>query len=99
MNVKIALTVPFEEVPEYIEKIIKDSAEKAALIDNILRYSVSCKDVGYALSEIDDVRKRIASLDFLLEDCYNILSSYQQRLSGGAEQHAKEDNAETSEQG
>ena len=86
MNVKISLTVPFEEVPLHIEKVLKESAEKAASIDNMLRYGICCVHVSDAMHDIDGVRKKLASLDFLMQDCYNILASYQERLSGAGQQ-------------
>lgn len=82
MNVKISLTVPFEEVPRHIENVLRESAEKADSIDNMLRYGICCADVREAMHDIDSVRKKLASLDFLMQDCYNILASYQDRLNG-----------------
>jgi hypothetical protein len=86
MNVKISLTIPFEEIPQHIEHVLKEAAEKAASIDNILRYSICCADAREAMHDIDDIRKKLASLDFLMQDCYNILSSYQDRLTGAVQQ-------------
>jgi len=51
-----------------------------------LEYSICCADIDGTLADIDDIRKRLASLDFLLADCYSILRSYKERLDGGTEQ-------------
>ena len=86
MNVKISMTLPFKDIPNHIEKVLKDRAEEVASIQNLLEYGICCADISGTLSDIDDIRKRLASLDFLLRDCYSILRSYEERLNGGAEQ-------------
>jgi hypothetical protein len=86
MNVKISLTLPFKDIPNHIEKVLKDRAEEVASIQNLLEYSICCADIDGTLADIDDIRKRLASLDFLLADCYSILRSYKERLDGGTEQ-------------
>ena len=91
MNVKISLTLPFQDIPLHIEKVLKDRAQEVASIQNLLEYSICSADVSELMRDIDDVRKRITSLDFLLGDCYSILSSYQQRLMGGQEAEQERD--------
>ena len=80
MNVKITYTVPFEEIPKHVRKLMVDSADKLAHIDDLLRCPTVTK-----LHSIDEIRKKLASLDFLLRDCYSILAGYEQRVSGEAE--------------
>lgn len=91
MNVKISLTLPFEDIPLHIEKVLKDRAEEVSSIQNIMEYSLCAADVDGLMHDIDSIRKRLASLDFLLGDCYSILSGYQQRLKGGQEAEQERD--------
>jgi hypothetical protein len=93
MNVKISMTLPFKEIPDHIEKVLKGRAEEVASIQNILEYSICCADISGTLDDIDHIRKRLASLDFLLADCYSILRSYEERLEGGPDKASNDETA------
>ena len=87
MNVKISYTIPFEQIPEHLQKVLRDSADKAAVIDNVLRYIyIDHNSVDDSLLEIDEIRKKMASLDLLLRDCYSILTGYQKAIEGAFEE-------------
>jgi hypothetical protein len=95
MNVKISYTIPFKQIPEHINKVLRDAADPASNIENRLRYFMESDDQTDGINEIDEIRKKMASLDLLLRDCYNILVGYNEALEGNMPQtNQKEDLSE-----
>jgi hypothetical protein len=81
MNAKISYTVPFEKIPQKISQVLQttDIDEIHKTLDN---FYVNREYIGSTLQEIDSIRKQLATLDLLMEDCYNILAAYDAKMQG-----------------
>jgi hypothetical protein len=79
MNVKITYTVPFDEVPDKLEKLVQGSISKE-LLSNIQYFTVSKSNPAVALQELDYLRRALGSLDLLYQDVSAILAGYCEEL-------------------
>lgn len=84
MNVKISYTVDFEKVPETVTDLIRQASNNLQVVGESLKGNSFDQDEDSVLEKmkrIDAVRKKLASIDFLLEDCYTILAGYNRALA------------------
>jgi len=79
MNVKITYTVPFNEIPEKLSSIVKQSLTKEFLSD-IQYFEVSKSHPEVSLQKLDYLRRVLGSLDLLYQDVAAILAGYQEQL-------------------
>jgi hypothetical protein len=80
MNVKITYSVPLEKVPDKINELVKETEEELQKISQQLA-SFPSRDFIVKIDTIDSIRRQLASVDFLLEDCYSILTAYNKTLA------------------
>jgi hypothetical protein len=78
MNVKITYSVPFEKVPEKIDTLVREASIELQKASEELAPS---SEILATLETIDNIRKKLAQVDFLLEDCYSILAGYNKTLA------------------
>lgn len=97
MNVKITYTVEFEKVPETITELMRQASSDLQVTGESLKANAFDEHEETPLQKmkrIDAVRKKLASIDFLLEDCYTILAGYNRTL---AEMHMPKQRTEEPE--
>ena len=75
MKVKITYSVPLESVPRRVEDLLKETS-KDIQNGGILLENCSLLTEEEKLDLIIKIRKKLSEVDFLLEDCYSILSGY-----------------------
>ena len=77
MNAKITITIPIEDVPLKVAKMLYDiSTELTELSNTVNGVSNSVmkeEDLMKQLELIDSHRKKMALLDANLDDCYSVL--------------------------
>lgn len=76
MNAKITITVPLEEIPNEVSKILENISERLKTIvekTNNCTYNQNYTDV---IEEIDHIRKQLNLIDLNFEDSYNVLLGY-----------------------
>lgn len=84
MNVKITYTVEFEKVPETITELMRQASGDLQVVGESLKMNAFDEHEETPLEKmkrIDAVRKKLASIDFLLEDCYTILAGYNKTIA------------------
>jgi hypothetical protein len=86
MNVKISYTVPLDEVPAHLRLVLADASLKLNELGGLLGH-VGKEMMGdpLAVRRLDDIRKSLAAVDFLLQDCYNIHAGYVRQKMESAE--------------
>jgi hypothetical protein len=80
MNVKITYSVPIDKVPNKVDELVQDCKTQLEDVSKNLE-SFSDIDVINKIDTIDTLRKKLASVDFLLEDCYSILIAYNKTIA------------------
>ena len=87
MLVNIGYTVKFDDIPSEVRhRVADDILREARLLcaeiegAGIMLESGSDQNIFKAVQHIDEVRQGLALVDAKLQDCYNILCSYQQEL-------------------
>lgn len=90
MNAKLTITVPIEKVHLKVSMILEEIANELELssIDatSVSKNTIQQTDFLKQLSDIDQIRKKLALLDSNLEDCYSILSGLVRFKTQGAEE-------------
>jgi hypothetical protein len=83
MNVKITYSVPLEKIPSKIQGLIKEALTELENTSSTLKpFSSSIdNDMIKSLDDIEKTRKKLAEVDFLLEDCYAILAGYNRTIA------------------
>ena len=84
MNVKISYTIPFDRIPSKVDELLMESGRNLEGLGSRLRPNSFDEEptvVMYKLDLIEKTRKELASIDFLLEDCYSILAGYNKALA------------------
>lgn len=76
-NARISITVPYEEIPNEVEKLINKSMSKMFSIAEQLKNGTT-DNHKKVLEDIENVRKKLLLVDANLEDAYNILLGYLQ---------------------
>lgn len=80
MNAKMSITVEIEEIPSRVSKYLEEVVDKLNIIQNDLQYcAIDIKEQKDLLSEaqlLDEVRKKLSTIDLNIEDCYSILKGY-----------------------
>lgn len=79
MNVKITYTVPFDDIPGRLSKLVQGSITKELLSD-IQYFEVSKSHPEVSLQKLDYLRRALGSLDMLYQDVAAILIGYQEQL-------------------
>lgn len=90
-NVRIKITISYDEIPNEVEKLIHKSMSKMFSIAESLKNGTT-DNHGKVLEDIETARKKLVLVDANLEDAYNILLGYLQN-----ELKVKEQKAETNE--
>lgn len=84
MNVKISYTVPFDQVPETVTELMRQSCNNLQATGEKLKINAFDEREESPLEKmkrIDEVRKQLSTIDLLLEDCYTILAGYNKALA------------------
>jgi hypothetical protein len=76
MNAKITLTVPMEKIPREVNRLLDDVAMELEDLLYTTKECASSDDILGKIQVIDNIRKRLSSVDFTYEDCYTILLGY-----------------------
>jgi len=76
MNVKMTITVPIDQIPKEVDKMLYGLYTRMDLLrkeaENLLQYS----DIQDKVIAIDELRKKMTLLDLNYEDCHSILQGY-----------------------
>jgi hypothetical protein len=80
MKVKITYSVPFESVPKRVDNLLKESSRDIRSAGTLLNNCDILLTEEEKLNLIIDIRKKLSEVDFLLEDCYSILSGYTEAI-------------------
>lgn len=81
MNAKITITVPIDQIPKEVDKLLYSLFLKLESICNDANRILTDNNINNKISAIDSVRKKLALLDLNYEDCYSILVGYSKYLS------------------
>lgn len=76
MNAKMVITVPIENIPEEVSKILERLVDSLSTIKEKLNNCVYNQNESLVIDEIDSIRKSLSLLDLNLEDCHSILVGY-----------------------
>jgi hypothetical protein len=76
MKVKISYSVPFNSIPDRINNLLIECSQNLLNCSGILKNP--SLDEDSKLEAILNVREKLSEVDFLLEDCYSIVSGYLQ---------------------
>jgi hypothetical protein len=76
MNAKMVITVPIDDIPEEVSKILEKNVDKLSLIKEKTNNCCYNQDINLVIEEIDEIRKVLSLVDTNLEDCYSVLLGY-----------------------
>lgn len=76
MNAKMIITVPVENIPQEVSKIMERLSGNAGSIKEKISNCTYNDNHTFIIEEIDSIRKTLSLIDNNLEDCYNILLGY-----------------------
>lgn len=76
MNAKMTITVPINQIPKEVNKLLHCLSIKLEAICRDAEQALSDNDIHNKIIAIDEIRKKLTLLDLNYEDCYNILSGY-----------------------
>lgn len=76
MNAKMTITIPIEDIPQEVSRILENITEKLKKITEQTSNLIYSQDHILVISEIDDIRKQLTLLDLNYEDCYSVLLGY-----------------------
>lgn len=102
MNVKISYTIPFDRVPETVTELMRQACNELQGIGGKLKMNAFDEHEETPLQKmkrIDEVRKELSTVDFLLEDCYSILAGYNKALADLAMPKQKDANEQLQQGG
>ena len=83
MNVKITYTIPLDEVPEKINGLLDEVPKTLRILANQVNPDAhrEVSSPSEKLNTINAVRKKMVSVDLLLDDCYTILAGYEKTIA------------------
>lgn len=81
MRVKISYSVEFDDVPKIVTKKLSAISNDFDLVKYEINPDSLSPDNIKRLDSIDAVRRKLATLDAQLEDCYSILAGYNKALA------------------
>jgi len=76
MNAKMIVTVPIDDIPSEVSKILEKITGKLSTIKEKTDNCCYNKDINFVIEEIDQIRKVLSLVDINLDDCYNVLLGY-----------------------
>jgi hypothetical protein len=76
MNAKMTITVPIDDIPQEVGRLLENITEKIKTIVDRTSNLTYNQDYGLVVSEIDDIRKQLSLIDMNYEDCYSVLLGY-----------------------
>jgi len=76
MNAKIVITVPIDNIPDEVSKIMERLVESISSVKEKLSNCTYSDNHTTVIEEIDSIRKSLSLIDNNLEDCYSILLGY-----------------------
>jgi len=76
MNAKMTITLPVEDIPQEVSRILENINEKLKRITEQTSNISYSQDHNLVASEIDDIRKQLSLVDLNYEDCYSVLLGY-----------------------
>lgn len=76
MNAKISITIPIEDIPQEVTRILENIVEKLKIIGDKTSNLSYNQDHNLVVSEIDEIRKQLNLIDMNYEDCYSVLLGY-----------------------
>jgi len=76
MNAKITITVPIDDIPQEVSRLLENISERIKVIVDRTTNLTYNQDYNLVVSEIDDVRKQLSLIDLNYEDCYSVLLGY-----------------------
>ena len=83
-RVHITYSVNFDKIPDTVKDLIgKTYHEELKSVDedfNKVIFSLEENNEKATLQKIDEIRLKLANIDFCLSDCYNIMAEYQRKL-------------------
>ena len=88
MKVGISYAVELDEIPEEVEKLLRDVEFAFPVSFDSLIGDIHSGEFASVFEKIKSIRKVILKVDARLEDCYTILAGYlevQQRLAEQAQ--------------
>ena len=81
MNVRVQRTIEFDRVIDYVvddAEAIKGEVDKVKRnLDHLRELLVNNVEIGNSLIKIDGIRKLLTHIDLRMQDCQEILISYQ----------------------
>ena len=76
MNAKMTITVPIDDIPQEVSRLLENISEKLKTIVDRTSNVTYNQDYSLVVSEIDDLRKQLSLIDMNYEDCYSVLLGY-----------------------
>jgi hypothetical protein len=76
MNAKMTITLPIEDIPQEVSRLLENICEKIKTISERTSNLTYNQDHGLIVSEIDDIRKQLSLIDLNYEDCYSVLLGF-----------------------
>lgn len=76
MNAKMTITLPVDDIPQEVSRILENITEKLKKITEQTSNISYSQDHNLVISEIDDIRKQLTLLDLNYDDCYSVLLGY-----------------------
>ena len=76
MNAKMVITVPIENIPDEINKLMQNILERMQSTTKIITDCSGSTNHLEVIEKIDLIRKNLNLMDLNLDDCYNILLGY-----------------------
>lgn len=80
MNAKMIITVPIDQIPKEVDKLLYSLIIKLEVICKDAQNIVNDNDIDNKILAIDSIRKKLTLLDLNYEDCYSILVGYSKYL-------------------
>jgi hypothetical protein len=104
MNAKIVITVPIDNIPDEVSKIVERLVENISSVKEKMSNCTYNDNHTTVIEEIDAIRKSLSLIDNNLEDCYSILLGYvkyntEQKIKLMQDNVSKVDNNQESDNG
>ncbi len=90
MNAKITLTVPMDKIPREVTRLLDDINIELSEIMHETSELIKSEDLLNKIKVIDELRKKLNSIDLTYDDCYNILVGYVKYLNQSNEKQTPE---------
>jgi hypothetical protein len=98
MNAKMIITVPIENIPNEVNRIIEDLATRMQELVEKTKNCVYNENHTLVIEEIDDIRKKLSLIDLNYEDCYSVLLGYVKYHNDKRISEKQEESENTSEE-